>query len=610
MGQFSPLDVVDLYLTHTLNRYSEHQLKNISQRRSSRRLDMEAFMHSPKSFFNSIFLLLFVYGLSGCGAGNGQSSDESSSSTSAVNSSSSSSDANIACSTTELPSTPLRRLTRFEYENTVRDLLGVNTDAVHQIPADEADGFDNNAALQVAPDFLVEKYVVVSEALAAEAVENVTELTNCNAQQSGEENCARQFAQTFGRRAFRRPLTDADETMFMAAYAAGAEGGTHAEGIEVMIRFALQSPNFLYRLEITPSNDPSQQMVPVSPFELATRLAYFIWGTAPDEALLDAAAAGQLASKEQVASKAREMLASPKAQVSLSNFLEQWSGLRKLEILTKNTTLYPNYSNEVRDAMKRELPAFLDYLFANDDVTLRSLFTSNLAFVSGPLAEIYGVASPPGSSTTARMVELPEEQERAGLLTQAGFLSVQGHPDQTSPVLRGKFVRSNLLCNPPPPPPDDLDISVPELTDGTTARDRAEVHLSAGGSCNGCHVLMDPIGLAFEHFDAMGQHRLYEGGSTIDVSGEVIRGGDPVLDGPFVGVRELADKLVESEVVQDCVASQMFRFASGRYEDEGDSCSITTMQDAFSAADGDMVELIVAMTQTDAFLFRTKESQP
>jgi len=501
----------------------------------------------------------------------------------------------------------LRRLTRFEYENSVRDLLKVDTSIVRDIPADTSQGFDNNAALQVAPDFLVEKYVVVSEALAALAVQNLPALTGCGA--AAGETCAGQFAETFGRRAFRRPITAQDKAQFLAAYRAGATGGSHAEGIEVMVRFALQSPNFLYRLEISPVPNPNQKRVPLSSFEMAARLSYFIWGTCPDDALLDVAAAGQLTTQAQVAAKAREMLASPKARVSLGNFLEQWSGLRKLETMTKNTELFPNFSNSVRDAMKRELPAFLDYMFAADDVSLRNLFTANVAFVSGPLAEIYGVPAPADSTITPRMVTLPQSQQRAGLLTQAGFMAVQGHPDQTSAVLRGKFVRANLLCNPPPPPPDDVDISVPELTEGTTARDRAAVHTSAGGNCAGCHILMDPIGLAFENFDAVGQFREYEGGSAIDVSGEIFLAQDPALEGAFEGVRELAGKLAESELVRNCVANNMFRFASGRYEAPGDDCSVAHLHDTFNLADGDLVELMVAMTQTDAFLFRNQGAQ-
>lgn len=504
-----------------------------------------------------------------------------------------------------MPYTPLRRLTRFEYENSVRDLLNVDTTAVSQLPADEADGFDNNAQLQGAPDYLVEKYVVVSEALAALAVRNVASLTGCNSATTGERNCALQFARTFGRKAFRRAITAEDENQFMRAFDAGAMGGSYAEGIEVMVRMALQSPNFLYRLELTPPASASQALVPLNSYEMATRLAYFLWGTGPDDRLLDVAAANQLTTKAQVAAKAREMLASPKARLALNNFLEQWSGVRKLDTLTRNTSLFPNYSAAVRDAMKREMPAFVDYLFSQNDVSVKQLLTANVAFVSGPLADIYGVARPAGSETTAKKITPPLSQGRAGFLTQPGFLAVKAHPDQTSPVLRGKFVRANLLCTPPPPPPDDVNIAIPEISSGVTARERASAHLDAGSGCSGCHRRMDPIGLAFENFDALGQFRTQEGGQTIDASGEVLYAQDANLAGAFVGVKPLAEKLAASSQVQQCVATQMFRFAAGRFETDDDSCSLSALNTAMSVSKGNLIELMVALTQTDAFFYRT-----
>ncbi|HYP91134.1 MAG TPA: DUF1588 domain-containing protein, partial [Polyangiaceae bacterium] len=177
-------------------------------------------------------------------------------------------------------------------------------------------------------------------------------------------------------------------------------------------------------------------------------------------------------------------------------------------------------------------------------------------------------------------------------------------PDQTSPVLRGKFVRAMLLCQPPPPPPADVDISLPTVDEGATARIRFGAHESAGASCAGCHTLMDPIGLSFEKFDAMGKYRELDNGQPIDVSGKILSAPDPSLAGDFNGTSELAAKLGASAQVRDCVATQWFRFASGRSEAAGDACSLASMQETFSATDGDIVDLVVATTQTDAFWFR------
>jgi hypothetical protein len=507
------------------------------------------------------------------------------------------------CPTAVMAGTPLRRLTRFEYANSVRDLLGVDPAPVADLPADEVtNSFDNNALVLTVSSLHAEKYVLVSETLAKQAVQNLASISTCDTS-LGEDACALELARSFGRRAFRRPITAEDETMLLAAYAAGKTGGTHVEGIEVMIRAALQSPNFLYRLETTtPAN--AAALVPLSQFELATRLSYLIWSSGPDDALLDAAATGALSTPAAVAAKAREMLASPKARGAVAHFFNQWAGTTRLDIVSKASVAFPGFTPAVRAGMQKELPALVEHVLWSGDHLLSTLFTTQETFVTTELAAVYGVPPPAGSDLGPTLVALPASQGRAGILPQPGFLSVQAHPDQTSPVLRGKFVRSMLLCDPPDPPPDDANISVPSIDQGGTARERFSAHLTAGASCNGCHSGMDPIGLAFENFDAMGQYRTMESGKPIDVSGEIFDAVDPTLAGPFVGVLEMAQKLAASDQVRDCMATQWFRFTVGRTEVQPDSCSLATLQATFGAAGGDLNELIVGITQTDAFMYR------
>ncbi|MGC4086709.1 MAG: DUF1592 domain-containing protein [Polyangiaceae bacterium] len=512
------------------------------------------------------------------------------------------SSATSACPTQQVPRTALRRLTRFEYANSARSLLDVDTAAVSDLPVDEVtEGFDNNAAVLTVSSLHAEKYVLVSEALAKLAVKNAS-LVSCDTSKKTEEACAREFAQSFGRRAFRRPISAQDEQLLMSAYAAGKTGGTHAEGIEVMVRAALQSPDFLYRLELTTPTDSAVKLVPLSQFELATRLSFLIWGSGPDDALLDAAARSELSNKEQVATRAKSMLEDKRARAAVSRFYEQWVGTSRLAIATKNTTLFPSFSTELRDAMARELPAFVEYVMWSGDHKLSSLLTAPIGFVTAPLAELYGVSAP--GASTPQMVNFAASQARAGILTQAGFLSVQAHPDQTSPVLRGKFVRSKLLCQPPPPPPDDVDITPPEVSEGATARQRFGAHLTAGSSCNGCHTLMDPIGFAFENFDAMGRYRTQENGQNIDVSGEITLTSDAALQGQFNGVRALAEKLAQSAAVRDCMSVQWFRYAAGRLEEPNDACSLSGLRERFTNSGADLSELIVSLTQTDSFWYR------
>jgi hypothetical protein len=512
------------------------------------------------------------------------------------------------CQTSTLEPTPLRRLTKFEYGNTVKDLLNVDPSPAQDLPADEvSSGYDNNSGVLTVSSLHAEKYVEISETLAKTAVQNLSALTNnCDTTAMGEDACAQAFAKSFGRRAFRHPTTSNDEQMLMTAYSAGKTGGSYSEGIEVMIRAALQSPDFIYRLETTTPTDTTAALVPLSQFELATRLSYMIWATTPDDALLDLAQNNGLSTKQQVADKARAMLNDPRAKVGLANFFNEWSGVTRLSITTKNTDLFPNFTDDMRNAMAAELPAFMQYLLYQGDHTLKTLLTSSMAFVSGPLGSVYGLANAP-TGTTPQMVDLGTSQGRSGLLTQAGFLSVQGHPDQTSPVLRGKFVRTMLLCDSVPPPPADVNVSLPTSDQGATARERFSGH--AAGGCASCHSLMDPIGFAFENFDAMGQYRTTEGGETIDASGVINSPTDPNLGGDFVGVSQLAQKLAASSQVSDCMATQWFRYASGRLEADPDTCSLQTLRGIFSGSGGDLVELVVGMTQTDDFWYRAPVTQ-
>lgn len=499
---------------------------------------------------------------------------------------------------TPIAPTPLRRLTRFEYNNTVQDLLGVTLTPADQFPPDEiAGGFNNNAAVLTVSSLHAEKYAEAAELLAAEAVKNLSALLPCDPATVGEAACAERFVQTFGRRAYRRPITAEESDRLMRAYTAGRTDGTFAEGIEVVIRYALQSPAFLYRIESSGTPAAGEQRIRLSQYEIATRLSYLLWGSMPDDALLAAAEAGELSTKEQIANRARTMLADPRARRAAAEFFRQWLNLGKLDTMVKSASAFPLFDEAVRAGMKAETQAFIEHVLWSGDRQLTTLLTAPVGFANEALARLYGVTVPAGSSPS--LVELPPE--RSGILTMPGFLAVHAHPDQTSPVLRGKFVREKLLCQPPPPPPPDANVTLPPAESGTSARARFTAH-ATDPSCAGCHRLMDPIGFAFENFDAIGAYRATEGGEPIDASGELVQTD---VDDTFVGVRELATLLAQSQMVRDCLATQWFRFGSGRFDDEErDACALGQIRDAFSASGGDLMEMMLALTQTDTFLYR------
>jgi hypothetical protein len=502
---------------------------------------------------------------------------------------------------------PQRRLTRFEYNNTVRDLLGTSLTPADQFPPDEiAGGFNNNATVLTVSALHAEKYLLAAEALATEAVGgDLSKLVPCDpaaveGQVAQEEACARQFVQDFGRRAYRRPLEASEVDRLMRAYAAGRTGGSFREGIEVVLRAALQSPKFLFRLELRHDLDASSSRVRLDPYEMASRLSYLVWASGPDDELLDAAEAGLLDTREQLAERTRQMLEHPRARRAVTEFYKQWLNLGKLETIVKEESQFPGYDDELVAGIRAETPAFVEHVLWSGDHKLSSLLTLPVGFATESVAELYGVTVPPGS-TTPQLVELPPDQ-RSGVLTQPAFLAVHAHPDQTSPVLRGKAIRSKFMCQDPPPPPDDVDLTPPTGEEGVTARERFNQHAS-NARCAGCHQLMDPIGFAFENFDAVGAYRTEEGGQVIDVSGEMVLSDD--MDGPFVGVRQLAEKLAGSAQVRECLATQWFRYTAGRFENIDDECSLDGLRAGFHGSEGDLVELIVATTQTDAFLYRS-----
>jgi hypothetical protein len=503
----------------------------------------------------------------------------------------------------EPPASPLRRLTRLEYNNTARDLFGFDLAPADGFPADEvAGGFSNNASVLTVSPLLAEKYLEAAEKLAAEAVKNLTALLPCDPAAMGEEPCARQFVQRFGRRALRRPLEAPDVERLMRAFAAGRADGSFAEGIEVVIRAALQSPSFLYRFEIGGMPAAGEKLVRLTQPELASRLSYFLWGSMPDDNLSAAADAGGLGSSHQVAQQARIMLQDPRARRAVTEFHRQWLGVGTLDTLVKDAQAHPEFTEELRVAMRAELPAFIDHLIWSADRRLATLLTAPLGFASGPLATLYGVAAPgPAAGADPQMVSFPPGA-RAGVLTQAAVLAVHALPDQSSPVMRGKFVRERFLCQEPPPPPPDLNVTPPEVDPSQPTRERFAQH-TASPSCAVCHQLMDPIGFGFEGYDAIGRLRTMDGGRAVDESGWVVESDD--LDGPFRGAGELGEKLAQSGQVRDCVATQWFRYAFGRHEAAvGDACSLAAVRKAFTSSGGDIRELLVALTQTESFLYR------
>jgi hypothetical protein len=487
---------------------------------------------------------------------------------------------------------PLRRLTSEEYNNTVRDLLGDTSRPADSFPPDEAvAGFENNTVSPVT-QILVERYMGAAEALAAAAIEHLDRLAPCP---TGDphEACARRFLDTFGRRAFRRPLEEGERATLLALYAAKEQRSGHARGIQLVLEVLLQSPKFLYRLE--PVDDRKPGVRALTGYEVATRLSYFLWASAPDDALLDAAEAGKLATPEGVGSAARQMLKDPRAVDGLRSFHRQWLDLRELDTESKDPVLYPAFTPELKQAMVEETLRFGASAVLEGGDTVTALLTSRKTFANAPLAKLYGVSPPPGGAFGP--VELPAQQ-RSGLLTQASVMTVLANAEETSPILRGKFVREKLLCQPIPPPPPNVDIRPPRYDPRLTKKERFSRHRT-DPSCSACHQMMDPTGFGFEHYDALGAWRTVDGAFPVDAVGGL--SGTDDTDGPFDGALALGARLAASQQVRRCLATQWFRSALGRGERDEDNASLETAYQAFSHAHFDVRELMIAITTSEAF---------
>lgn len=488
---------------------------------------------------------------------------------------------------------PIRRLTRAEYNNTVEDILGDETEPGEIFPPEaRALGFNGVAEAQSVTSLLVESYLEAAQGIAERATGELDGLLGCD---PSEEQCVEDFIRRLGGLAYRRPLQDEEVTRLSAVFAWGRDNMTLVEGTKMVIEVLLQSPDFLYRPEIG-GEKIEEGVVRLSSHEMATRLSYLFLASSPDAELRKAAEADELQTKEQVSAQVERLLASESARDMVNSFHSQWLDLEAVEHIERDASVYDGYTSEIPALFREETERFIEHVIFENDGSLLTLLTAPYTMANRQLAEFYGLTPPAGDE----FERVATDSERAGLLTHGSLLAHHSEPLSTSPVHRGKFIREAFLCQFPPAPPDDLIIVPPELSQDLTTRERYAAH-SADPSCEGCHQLMDPLGLGLEHFDSVGRYRAEENGHPVDASGEFHRTD---VNGEFYGAVELGEGLAASEQVATCLTKQWHRFAHGRSESSDDACSLYQVGEEFSATEYNIPALVRAMTQTDAFLYR------
>jgi mono/diheme cytochrome c family protein len=413
---------------------------------------------------------------------------------------------------------------------------------------------------------------------------------------SEEEDCARRILSVLMRRAYRRSVTDDDLERPMEFYRQARAEGDFESGIEMALSAVLVSPRFLFRIERDPSDVGPNTVYRISDVELASRLSFFLWSSIPDDELLDATTRGDLRQPAVLEAQVRRMLADSRSRTLVSNFASQWLHLRNLDSTTPDQRLFPDFDDNLRQALRRETELFVDSVFREDRSVL-DLLKADYTFLNERLAKHYEIPHVYGSRF--RRVSLGEDSHRGGLFRHGSVLAVTSYATRTSPVIRGRWVLENILGSPPPPPPPD----VPALTDNKVSaalplRERLLEH-RANPTCASCHELMDPIGFSLENFDAVGRWRTLESGNPIDASGSLPDGDE------FVGVAGLEKSLLKRpDLFMSTLVEKLLTFALGRGVEYHDAPAIRGIVRKARAEDDRFSSLILGIVTSPPFQMR------
>ena len=411
-----------------------------------------------------------------------------------------------------------------------------------------------------------------------------------------EESCAKKILSNLARRAYRRPVTEADLEKPMEFYREARANESFEGGIETALSAVLVSPHFLFRVEHDPAGVAKGAAYQISDIDLASRLSFFLWSSIPDDELLDAAERGELQKPKVFEKQVRRMLADARAKNLVRNFGEQWLHLRNLESITPDLRLFPDFDDNLRQALLTETELFFESVL-REDRRITDLLKADYTFLNERLAKHYGFPNVYGSHF--RRIALDPGSQRGGLLRQGSVLTVTSYATRTSPVIRGKWVLENIIGTPPPPPLPD----VPALSDNTVAanlsvRERLAEH-RANAACASCHNMMDPPGFSRENFDAVGRWRTLEEGKPVDASGGLPDGSK------FTGVEGLEKGLLDRpEVFVGTLTEKLMTFALGRGVEYYDGPAIRKIVREAKAADYRFSEIILGITKSAPFTMR------
>jgi Protein of unknown function (DUF1592)/Protein of unknown function (DUF1588)/Protein of unknown function (DUF1595)/Protein of unknown function (DUF1585)/Protein of unknown function (DUF1587) len=491
----------------------------------------------------------------------------------------------------------MRRLSVAQYANAVRDVFDNRVRPGPTYPGpygSSISGFSSEPSINEVGEQSTEQLLTAAEEVGLAVAPVVGQLLPCAAQ--ANEACAATFVDTYARRAYRRAVTADEREALLKTYRAARTGGaTFPEAIAITSAHLMQTPQFLYVAE-----DAAGEGRELTSIELATRLSFLLWDSVPDDALLAQAEGGALTNPEVLAAEAQRLLASSKADTAMARFFREWAQIDRVSPSDKDTAAFPFFNASYANAINESFDRFVLGQLRGGG-TLKSLLTGSEVYVNADLASSFGVTAPPAGT----WVRLDTSDGRAaGLSTQPLLLASASHASEPSYVYRGRFVRKRLLCDTFGPPPADAQATFSGITlpPNPTARQVSD-SVRARAACGACHNQIDPPGLAYEHFDAVGRYReTYPGGGAIETGGEMPVRGQTVA---FSSGPDLMQQLAEHAKVKECLSLQLFRFAFSRVETEADVCTVNALGAALEASDFSLNEGLMALTRSDAFWLRS-----
>ncbi len=508
------------------------------------------------------------------------------------------------------------RLSNEQYNNIARDLLGIITRPADQLPSVLYERFDNEAeALGEIAANQLDIYWSLAEKLAAEAVtKNLAKVASC-IPKSGQtaaqiDNCVKQSIRDFALSAFRR--MPSEETLILLKKVYDSDATSFNSGFTLVVRAVLSSPRFLYHT-VDSDSAMTAGIENLDDYEIASRLSFFLWNTMPDAELLSLAGKGQLQNPAVLSAQLTRMLANPKISALSQSFASQWFGLSDIKSsVSIDKKLYPDYDDSLVSSAYGETMRFFNEVVIKDK-PLVDILSSQESYIDSNLAKVYDLPDP---GEGFKLVALPP-QERRGLLTQASIMMADGATERTVPIHRGLWVMKHLTCNEPAMPSDELRQVIEEASQGKEytegqIRERLAQHQRVGPSCMACHAMMDPVGLAFENYNPIGETRkIYSDGLPVDSSGEMdfVDETGKMNRQTFAGAVELSQKLVTDVRVHKCMSEHLYAYANQRRIASADRCNVDTLARDYIGQKKSLTETIRAIVLSPSFVKVTRGAQ-